>query len=323
MASTTLLHSSPARTMTSMRASTSARSPVSASLRQSRSLGTQLASSSFTGVRLVPKSASLSVKARGALQVEANLFSRISRIFKSYANSVVSSAEDPEKILEQAVTEMQEDLIRMRQASAQVMASQKQMENKYKQAKQTSDDWYRRAELALQKGDEELAKEALKRRKAYLENSQQLESQLAAQKQATDTLVGNTRILENKLAEAKSKKDTLKARAISAKTSKQVSEMVGSLTTGKNAVSAFERMEEKVMAMEAESEATLQMISNDGLEDKFAALEGSSVDDELSAMKRGMLSGGRSSTKAELPAGRPIRDAIDFELEELRRKARD
>lgn len=54
-------------------------------------------------------------------------------------------------MLEQTVTEMQEDLIKMRQASAQVMASQKQLEAKYNQAQQTADDWYRRAQLALQK----------------------------------------------------------------------------------------------------------------------------------------------------------------------------
>jgi hypothetical protein len=79
----------------------------------------------------------------------------------------VSAAEDPEKILDQAVADMQGDLIRLRQAAAEVTASQKKMQNKYEQAAATADDWYRRAELALSKGDEELAKEALTRRKAF------------------------------------------------------------------------------------------------------------------------------------------------------------
>ena len=64
-------------------------------------------------------------------------------------------------MLDQTVSEMQNDLIRMRQASAQVLASQKQVEAKYAAAEQTADEWYRRAELALEKGDEELAREAL------------------------------------------------------------------------------------------------------------------------------------------------------------------
>uniref|UniRef100_A0A7N2MWE2 Uncharacterized protein n=1 Tax=Quercus lobata TaxID=97700 RepID=A0A7N2MWE2_QUELO len=62
---------------------------------------------------------------------------------------------------------MNDDLTKMRQATAQVLASQKQLENKYKAAQQASEDWYRRAQLALQKGEEDLAREALKRRKSY------------------------------------------------------------------------------------------------------------------------------------------------------------
>lgn len=258
-------------------------------------------------------------KACGALNVQMNLFERMGRIVRSYANAVVTAAEDPEKILEQAVEDMQNDLIRMRQASAQVMASLKQMENKYNQAQQTADDWYRRAELALKKGDEELAREALSRRKAYQDNATGLQVQVEQQRKAVDTLISNTRALEAKLAEAKSKKDTLKARAISAKTSKQINEMVSGLTTGKNAVSAFEKMEEKVLAMEAESEATQKLLpGSDDMEAKFRELEGGGVEDELSRMKQ-QLSDTRP--RALLPEGRPLRDALDMELEDLRRKS--
>ncbi|CAK9148791.1 unnamed protein product, partial [Ilex paraguariensis] len=103
----------------------------------------------------------------GALGARMNLFDRFSRVIKSYANAIISSFEDPEKILEQTVLEMNDDLIKMRQATAQVLASQKQLENKYKAAQQASEDWYHRAQLALGKGDEDLAREALKRRKSY------------------------------------------------------------------------------------------------------------------------------------------------------------
>nr|ACF79664.1 unknown [Zea mays] len=99
--------------------------------------------------------------------IQSNLFDRLTRVARSYANAVLSSFEDPEKILEQAVLEMNDDLTKMRQATAQVLASQKRLENKYKAAEQASADWYRRAQLALQKGDEDLAREALKRRKSY------------------------------------------------------------------------------------------------------------------------------------------------------------
>ncbi|KAI8466815.1 MAG: PspA/IM30 family-domain-containing protein [Monoraphidium minutum] len=257
---------------------------------------------------------------RSSVAVQANLFARLVRVVKSYAEQLVSAAEDPERILDTVVNEMQEDLIKMRQATAQVMASQKQMETKFKQAQATADDWLKRAELAVAKGEDDLAREALKRRKAYQEQAEGMNTQLEAQRTAVDQLMGNTRVLEGKLAEAKSKKDTLKARAASAKTSKQVQEMVGSLNTS-SAVAAFEKMEEKVMAMEAQSEAVGQLVAGDGLESRFKELESGTVDDELAALKQGMLSAPKAPPAA-LPEGRPLRDAIDMELDDLRKKAR-
>ena len=106
-----------------------------------------------------------------SLVVSANLFSRFTRVVSSYANALITAAEDPEKILDQTVNEMNSDLIKMRQATAQVMASQKQLENKYNAAQKTADDWYKRAQLAIEKGDDDLAREALTRRKSYQELS--------------------------------------------------------------------------------------------------------------------------------------------------------
>mmetsp|Transcript_21277 Transcript_21277/g.67342 ORF Transcript_21277/g.67342 Transcript_21277/m.67342 type:complete len:314 (+) Transcript_21277:2-943(+) len=244
--------------------------------------------------------------AAGALNVQMNLFNRMGRVMKSYANAAISAAEDPEKILEQTVTEMQDDLIKMRQASAQVMASQKQLENKYKQAQATADDWYKRAQLALNKGDEDLAREALVRKKSYQEQADSLKSQVDAQTEAVEKLISNTRLLESKMAEAKSKKDTLKARAQSAKTQQKVNDMVSGISTS-SALSAFDRMEEKVMQLEAEADAAGVLSAGDKLEAEFKLLEsGGGVDDELAAMKGKMLGGG-AEKKGELPAGRPIK----------------
>lgn len=193
----------------------------------------------------------------------------------------------------------------MRQASAQVMASQKQLEAKYRQAQATADDWYRRAQLALAKGDEELAREALTRRASYSSSADGIASQVTQQKEAVDKLIASTRLLEQKMAEARSKKDTLKARAASARTSKQVSEMVGNLSTS-SALSAFERMESKVLAMESEADAVAQLAAPDAVSAKFAALEsGGSVDDELAAMRKALAGGARAA--GELPPARKAR----------------
>ncbi|KAH0714204.1 hypothetical protein KY290_007062 [Solanum tuberosum] len=265
----------------------------------------------------------------GALGARMNLFDRFARVVKSYANALISTFEDPEKILEQTVLEMNNDLIKLRQATAQVLASQKQLENKYKAAQLASEDWYRRAQLALGKGDEDLAREALKRRKSYADNANALKTQLDQQKAVVDNLVSNTRLLESKIQEAKSKKDTLKARAQSAKTATKVSEMLGNVNTS-SALSAFERMEEKVLTMESQADA-LNQLTSDELEGKFALLETSSVDDDLASLKK-ELSG--SAKKGDLPPGRtpvarsssPLQfqdSEIEKELNELRRRAND
>ncbi|KAJ1410464.1 PspA/IM30 [Sesbania bispinosa] len=178
------------------------------------------------GMRMV-KPVRSSSHGGGALGTRMNLFDRFARVVKSYANAVISSFEDPEKILEQAV-----------------LASQKRLENKYKAAQQASEEWYRKAQLALQKGDEDLAREALKRRKSFADNASALKAQLDQQKGVVDNLVSNTRLLESKIQEARSKKDTLKARAQSAKTATKVNEMLGNVNTS-SALSAFEKMEEK------------------------------------------------------------------------------
>ncbi|QCE11652.1 membrane-associated 30 kDa protein, chloroplastic isoform X1 [Vigna unguiculata] len=269
------------------------------------------------------------VRGGGALGARMNLFDRFARVVKSYANAIISTFEDPEKILEQAVLEMNDDLTKMRQATAQVLASQKRLENKYKAAQQASEEWYRKAQLALQKGEEDLAREALKRRKSYADNASSLKGQLDQQKTVVENLVSNTRLLESKIQEARSKKDTLKARAQSAKTATKVSEMLGNVNTS-SALSAFEKMEEKVMAMESQAEALGQLTSDD-LEGKFALLEGSSVDDDLANLKK-ELSGG--SKKGDLPPGRsgttstntgiPFRDSeIELELDQLRQRAKE
>ena len=94
--------------------------------------------------------------------------------------------------------------------------------------------------------------------------------------------------------------------------------MAGASTS--SALSAFEKMEEKVMGMEAEAEAVGMLTAGEDLEDKFKALEGDSINDELAKMKAGMLGDGGKKGGA-LPEGRPVSDAIESELEALRKKA--
>ena len=240
-------------------------------------------------------------------------FDRLSRLVRSNANAVVGAMEDPAKILDQSVADMQADLIKLRQAVATAIASQKRIQNQAEQAEAQAKTWYERAELALKKGEEDLAREALSRRKTCQDTATALNTQLQSQAGQVDQLKKSLVALESKIAEAKTKKDMLKARAQAAQAQEQLQSAVGSLGTN-TSMAAFERMEEKVEALEARSQAAAELAGAD-LESQFAALEGApEVDDELAALKN------RLSGTAAAPQLEPVKvSEVDPELEELRR----
>lgn len=254
------------------------------------------------------------------------LFDRVSRLLRSNVNSVISSAEDPEKILEQTVLDMQEDLVQFRQAVAQAIASQKRLEQQYNQSQTQANEWHRRAQLALQKGDETLAREALTRKQSFASTATSLKTQLDQSSSRVSQLKSQMTALESKLSEAKTKKEMLKARARAAKANEQLNKTIGSLNPS-SASSVFDRMEDKVLQMEATSEAATEM-ATDSLESQFAMLEsGSGVDDELEMMKA-QLTG--TPEAASLPPGAPAVDVpqseavpVDAELEKLRAQLDD
>src|SRR4028119_2271438 len=114
---------------------------------------------------------------------------------------MVSKAEDPEKVLDQAIIDMQEDLVQLRQAVASSIATQKRTEQQYNQAQSQANTWQQRAQLALQKGDENLAREALVRKKSHAETAGTLKAQLDTQVTQVDTLKRNLIALESKISE--------------------------------------------------------------------------------------------------------------------------
>ncbi|MEM1367764.1 MAG: PspA/IM30 family protein [Cyanobacteria bacterium P01_H01_bin.15] len=243
------------------------------------------------------------------------LFDRVSRVFRANLNDMVSKAEDPEKVLEQAVIDMQEDLVQLRQAVAKSIASQKKTQAQYNENNSAAQKWQQRAQLALSKGDEGLAREALVRKKNYSGTAEHLKTQLDAQSKQVETLKRNLIGLEGKISEAKTKKNMLKARASAAKANAQLQDTLSGLGTS-SAMGAFERMEEKVMELEAVSEASAELAGGD-LESQFASLEaGSDVEAEL-AMLKGQVSGTPGTALPEAPEV-VTGDIVDAELEALR-----
>jgi phage shock protein A len=259
------------------------------------------------------------------------LFDRIRRVVSANLNDLVNKAEDPEKMLEQAILEMQEDLVQLRQGVAQAIAAQKRTEKQYNDNLNEVNKWQRNAQLALQKGDENLARQALERKKTFNDTAQALKASLDQQTVQTENLKRNLVQLESKISEAKTKKEMLKARITAAKAQEQLEGMVRGLNTS-SAMSAFERMEEKVLMQEARAEAGAELVSAD-LDGQFARLEGSSdVDDELAALKAQMLAPApepqaalppqpeTNTTQSNTSTPNKSNEVVDSELEALRRQ---
>ena len=216
------------------------------------------------------------------------LLDRFFRVVRASLNDALNGAEDPEKLLEQATADMQDNLLQLRQAVAVAIATQKRNERQSEQAHSQAREFYNRAQSAMAKGNEPLAREALTRRQSYLETAQALESQLHQQKTSVQQLKANMRTLERKIAQARTQKDMYIARARSAKASQKLNEMMTQINGG-----TFSQIEDKILDMEANAAAAAEInsLSQDSLEQKFSALESgrnpddNPVDIELAAIK--------------------------------------
>jgi len=214
------------------------------------------------------------------------IFSRVSRVFKANVNAALDSAEDPEKMLNQITTEMQEQLVTIRQQVATSIALEKRLQKDCANEQEQADTWEEKATLALQKGKEDLAKEALVRRNEHGGVAEDYKAQWEKQKASVEGLKENLRGLERKIEEARRKKDLLIARQKRAKAQKLIHETMAGMKEN-SAFESFERMEQKVADSEARADATAEMadMNQDPLEKEFADLGKGNVDDDLAALK--------------------------------------
>jgi phage shock protein A len=259
--------------------------------------------------------------------LQMNLFDRFARVVKSNVNQVISNMEDPEKVLDQAVADMQNDLVKIRQSYAEIFATQKRSQKQKADADAAAADWYKRAQLALEKEDEELAKEALSRRQIQVEVADGLAATIEKQAVAIDKLYTSMTALDNKITDAKRQKDAMVARARTAKANTQVTDLLNAVGDN-NSMEAFDRMKAKVETMEAKAEIAGELAASSSgttanLEDRFKALEsGNAVDDELEKMKAMKALPG-SSAEADEPKELPAEvdlSELDQEYEKLKKE---
>jgi phage shock protein A len=234
------------------------------------------------------------------------IFSRIGTLFKSNINDIISKSEDPEKMLNQVVLDMQNKLVEAKKQVAVSIADQKRLEKQRDEQADLAQEWERKAMLALRASDEGLAREALKRKAEHDTQFAEFGKQAQLQKDAVDKLKDQLRALNDKIEEAKRKKNILIARQKRAEAQKTIQNTMSGLSdTG--AFDTFERMSQKVDRIEAEAEASAEIgseLTGDTLQQKFKALESGSAgtDQALAALKAKMGLAPVPEAKAALPA---------------------
>src|ERR1700677_2695704 len=219
------------------------------------------------------------------------IFSRLAQLIKSNLNDLISKSEDPEKMLNQLVLEMSNQLIEAKKQVATSIADEKRLAKQTEQELANAAEWERRAMMALRAGNEELAKEALARKREHDELAATFKDQWTKQKNAVDQLKKALRMLNDKIEEAKRKKNVLIARKKRAEAQKAIQETMSGLRD-QSAFETFDRMAGKIDQMEAEAEAAGEIqeeFTGDTLASKFSNLEKTAgADEEMQALKRKM-----------------------------------
>lgn len=215
------------------------------------------------------------------------MFDRIAMVFKAMVNALLGKVEDPQMMLEQTYQELQSNLIQVRQAVAQAIATEKQLEQQLQKNKDQAATWQNRAAMAVQQNNDDLARQALLRKTQYAQAATDLEVQLKSQKEATANLRHRLTELENEVQKAYTKKQVLIARDKAAQATSKANEIL-SKSSASGALSTFERMENKVAEKEARA-AALAELGGDSLEKKFKSFEGQAdIEMELLALKGNM-----------------------------------
>ncbi len=268
------------------------------------------------------------------------LFSRLGTLIRSNINELINKAEDPEKMLNQVLVDMKQQLVDAKKHVAIAIADEKRLKKQYEQELEKASEWERKAMLAVRAGDDALARAALARKAEHDTVSTTLQQQWEAQKQSVEQLKHALRGLDGKIEEAKRKRNILVSRQKRAEAQKTINETMASINST-SAFDTFERMSDRVTQIEAEAEATAELgsaaLPESSLESRFKALEASSIDDQLEHLKRKMaLSGAKDEPKqlagdaapnantasdAEVNASKDANPAkIDAQLEELKKK---
>jgi len=225
------------------------------------------------------------------------IFSRFTDIVNSNINALLDKAEDPEKMVRLIIQEMEDTLVEVRSASAKTLANKKEIVSQINKYQADANDWQAKAELALSKDRDDLARAALQEKKKSAEAAETLNNELTVVEQQISKLQDEIGQLQDKLADAKSRQKTIIMRQKTASSRLEVKRTLDS-TKVDSAMGRFEQYERKIDDLESQVDA--YDLGKKTLNDEFAELEtGDKIDEELAALKARVKGDTSSSSTSE------------------------
>lgn len=214
------------------------------------------------------------------------IFKRLRDLTMASINDLLDKAEDPVKMLNQFLRDMEEDIQEAESAVAKQIAIEKKFKQQYEEAEEMVQKRTEQAMKALEQGNEDLARRALEDKKEHQARYDEMKRQYGIAKANADKLRDQLSEMKDEYNKMKNKKDLLVARAEAAKAQKSINQAMSGFDSD-GAAKGFDRMEEKVLQMEAEAQASGELRnSRKSLDDELESLEKSGgVDDELAALK--------------------------------------
>lgn len=219
------------------------------------------------------------------------IFNKLSTLLRSNINDMIARAENPEKLLNQIILDMREQLGKAKQEVAVAIADERRLKAQAEEENRQAGDWERRAMVAVREGRDDLARQALLRQQEYATRAQSLQETWERQSAETEKLKDALRQLNTKIEEARRKKNLLIAKQKRAQAQKRIHETMSGLSD-RSAFEVFDRMAERIEENERRALAAAEVsedLSGDPLEREFARLQtGDDADTRLLELKRSM-----------------------------------
>lgn len=212
------------------------------------------------------------------------LLERVSTLIRANLNDLVDKAEDPEKLIKQIILDMQNQLLQVKTQVAISIADLHVLDKKLRDNQESEQQWMRRAEMALDKKDDSLARAALERAMSHKNMTESFRQQVEDQKLQVDNLKTALLKLQQKLLEAQAKCDMMIAQHRRSRAMGKATD--AGVTIGDDShAAAFDRMKRKVLHSEAAAQAKAELVADD-VDDRFAALEKEGEIDKMLAELR-------------------------------------